>query len=198
MQITYRGKRYNLHTKQPYFYTTVYQKGYSKALHRQIWYDHKGEIPAGMDVHHIDENPFNNVIDNFELISRSDHCKMHMAKRVKENPEYFQRLAAVGREHAKEWHRSAEGRLWHVKHAKEVFKKSFIEKETDCIQCGVKYITKKPANYKFCTNKCKSAYRRDSGVDNVERICIYCSITFITNKYSKSKCCSRNCANTNI
>ena len=194
MNVIYKGKRYNLHTKQPYFYTTVYQKDYSKALHRQIWYDNNGKIPKGMDVHHVDENPFNNTIDNLELISRSDHCKMHMAKRVKKNPEYFKRLAQVGREHSKEWHRSDKGRLWHSKQAKQAFKQAFIEKETHCIKCGVKYITKKPGNYKFCSNKCKSAHRRESGIDNEERTCEHCGISFVINKYTKTKSCSKLCS----
>lgn len=47
---------------------------------------------------------------------------------------------------------------------------------------------------KFCSNNCKSAYRRKSGVDNEERICKICGEIFITNKYSKAKVCSKKCS----
>jgi len=45
--------------------------------HRWVWMNLKGEIPNGLDVHHIDGNKDNNKIDNLQLITRSEHQRKH-------------------------------------------------------------------------------------------------------------------------
>jgi hypothetical protein len=47
---------------------------------------------------------------------------------------------------------------------------------------------------RFCSNKCKSRWRRRSGLDDVERICEYCGKAFKVNKYKPTKYCSSLCA----
>ena len=63
-----------------------------------------------------------------------------------------------------------------------------------CVNCGNEFECIDNGHNRFCSNKCKSAYRRKSGVDNVERACVVCNKTFVTNKYSKKRSCSRECA----
>jgi hypothetical protein len=50
--------------------------------HRVVWRRHRGPIPAGMDVHHKDEDKLNNEIGNLELIPKSDHARMHRRAQV--------------------------------------------------------------------------------------------------------------------
>lgn len=50
-------------------------------LHRDIWQHYNGEIPDGAEVHHKDENPANNCIENLELRTSPDHASHHMKKR---------------------------------------------------------------------------------------------------------------------
>ena len=38
-------------------------------------------IPEGCDVHHIDENTHNNELENLELISSEEHCRLHALER---------------------------------------------------------------------------------------------------------------------
>lgn len=47
------------------------------SLHRLIWEAFNGEIPTGFDVHHIDEDPNNNRLDNLKVLSRDEHNKLH-------------------------------------------------------------------------------------------------------------------------
>lgn len=35
------------------------------------------EIPEDYDIHHIDNNPLNNSIDNLQLLKHSEHTKLH-------------------------------------------------------------------------------------------------------------------------
>ena len=51
------------------------------AEQRLMWEQAYGPIPDGMDVHHRDENKLNNVLENFELIPKSEHQRMHQRAR---------------------------------------------------------------------------------------------------------------------
>lgn len=44
--------------------------------HRFIYEGTYGEIPDGFDIHHIDEDTYNNVIDNLECLSHSEHSTL--------------------------------------------------------------------------------------------------------------------------
>lgn len=159
--------------------------------HRQLWRDEHGEIPEGHHIHHIDENPLNNDIENLECLSVADH----LARHPRDDWDYAAHLESV-RHLANEWHRSEEGREWHRKHWPESLGRIFDEyEEKVCEQCGGKYETN--ASHKksrFCSNNCKSAWRRESGVDNEARTCQHCGEEFVVNRYRAKRFCNRQCA----
>ena len=66
-------------------------------LHRAIWKASKGPIPDGLDVHHIDENPSNNALENLDLLSRSDHMRHHVAGRTDFKAKYEPRATACSK-----------------------------------------------------------------------------------------------------
>lgn len=193
MHIEYNGIKYREHPKQPYFYCARKGKRYSRSLHRQMWYDVYGEIPAGHDIHHKDGNPYNNTIENFEVISRSDHQRIHAIQRVKENREWFIKFQKKGIELAKEWHASDAGIEWHRQHAKNFNFGNFEYGNGECANCGKHFVRKSWQN-EFCSNNCKSISRRKSGVDNITQNCARCGTEFIKNKYARVKFCTRSCA----
>jgi hypothetical protein len=45
--------------------------------YRKIYESHYGKIPKGHHIHHIDENPLNNNIDNLECVSGEKHAEIH-------------------------------------------------------------------------------------------------------------------------
>ena len=49
-------------------------------LHNVIYAWYKGELPLGYDVDHIDNNPFNNNIDNLELVTHEENLKRRRIK----------------------------------------------------------------------------------------------------------------------
>jgi len=143
-----------------------------------------------MHIHHIDEDKSNNNIENLEMLTVFEHFSGHG-----QDPEHVKRLIKIAdknRHLAKAWHASEEGRQWHSEHGKLSWKNR-KPKSKICDQCQSIYATRKSGLSRFCSNKCKSAYRRDSGIDDIKIKCVTCDNFFTVNKYSKQIYCSRGC-----
>lgn len=57
-----------------------YRKDDKKRLrmeHCLVWEEHFGEIPEGMQIHHIDGNKQNNNISNLQLVTPTEHKRIH-------------------------------------------------------------------------------------------------------------------------
>jgi hypothetical protein len=149
---TFDGKTYKLYENERYF-----SRG-TKRLHTDVWIYHKGEIPKGYHVHHVDGDTKNNSIDNLNLIYSTLHMRYEAKKRFKNNPEFAKQFHAKGIEAAKEWHKSEEGREWHSQHGKNCW----INKEyrtLNCQHCNKEYQTRHSGISKFCHNNCKAKAR---------------------------------------
>ena len=46
-------------------------------LHNYVWSKQNGNIPNGYEIHHIDFNKINNSIENLQLVTPSEHTKIH-------------------------------------------------------------------------------------------------------------------------
>jgi len=44
---------------------------------RLMWADANGPIPKGMLIHHINEDPFDDRLENFEMVTRAEHARLH-------------------------------------------------------------------------------------------------------------------------
>lgn len=163
-------------------------------MHRYVWEFYNGTIPDGYEIHHIDKDRGNNMIENLVMMKSSIHQSMHMYERVHTDEEKTRKHLEEIRPLASAWHSSKEGSEWHKEHYKKCSEKLHEPKEFTCKQCGKKFITT-AAGGKFCCNACKSAWRRDAGLDNEKRVCRVCGKEFFSNKYSKTRTCSRSCAN---
>lgn len=71
--IIYDDKKFTLRNNGYYGLTTNNRI----TLHRYKWQKEIGEIPAGYDIHHKDEDKFNNEISNYECLKKSDHTRKH-------------------------------------------------------------------------------------------------------------------------
>lgn len=169
------------------------KRGYSY-LHRDIWAYHHGPIPEGHHIHHVDHDPLNNDISNLECIPAAEHFRHHADQpRSEAQIAHHERNLPNFIEKAREWHKSPEGHAHHVENGKRVWELAEY-RESECDQCGGTYTTRQlQRTDRFCSNACKSAWRRDSGIDDVDRDCAACGDTFRVNKYSKTKTCSRVC-----
>lgn len=185
------------------FYKTAqgyWCSGKSKRLHVYVWEQFHGKVPDGYDIHHEDGNKDNNDIHNLICVNREDHHKYHAMMMTDEQKQgRIDRLEKFARPKATEWHKSEEGRSWHKKHYDETMADKWDEKsELVCEVCGKKYVVPALVAYhsRFCSNNCRSAYRRRSGVDNIDIPCQICGKKFSTNKYARAKYCSNECRET--
>ncbi|WP_390892616.1 HNH endonuclease [Prevotella pallens] len=185
----FNGKVYHRYAGERYF-----TRG-TRKMHRDVWEYYHGTIPKGYHVHHIDEDTSHNDISNLELLEEHEHLKMHEAEK-QQDPQYrelqVQRME-YARTFADKWHGSEDGRKWHSEHAKEQAA-NLLPRKYVCEYCGAEFEKKPLGQNKFCSNKCKTAYRYHSGVDNESRVCKECGKEFIANKYSSTQYCSRQCS----
>lgn len=185
------GLKFTLDETTHYFLNSTIRE----RLHRYIWAHHNGDIPDNYHIHHIDGNKFNNNVSNLQLMYFSEHLRQHGIEHAIFNKDWFEKFHSAGIEKAKEWHASKEGNKWHKNHYEKM--KEVLHKKTVkvCDNCGVSFETVDNNVSRFCSNKCKSAWRRKSGVDNEIRRCEYCGNKYETNKYSKQRVCSKTCSN---
>ena len=180
--IEYDGLKFCRDDRTGYYLNSTIRK----RLHRYVWENEKGSIPAGYHVHHIDGNKANNAIENLELLSSREHQVLHGAD--PERKDNLRKSVSTATKAARGWHGSEEGRRWHSEHMKG-FKQPRSSKV--CEYCGA--IFQGVKGQKYCSNACKSAARRASGADDIEAVCPICGSVFRSNKYAGIKYCSRTC-----
>jgi len=160
--------------------------------HRWVWINIHGKIPKGYHIHHKNDDKSDNRIENLELIEASRHLSFHMQD--PERKKIQARICDSIRHLTKKWHGSKEGLAWHKHHALKFGFGKYEGEESKCKFCSVVFKTKSPKNM-FCTNNCKSAWRRRERLDFVDKECPVCKKTFSSNKYLKTKTCSLLCGN---
>lgn len=174
-----------------YLNSTIRQR-----LHRYVWEFYNGTIPSGYHIHHKDFNRSNNDISNLQLLPAKEHGRLHAEANIADEKLHVwkkRNLARNARPKASEWHKSEEGREWHKKHFEQSRSKILIERDFVCEYCEKPFKSTQTES-RFCSNKCKSAFRRKSGIDNETRTCAVCGKPFTINKYAKADTCSRECA----
>jgi hypothetical protein len=165
------------------------KRRYPMRLHVYIWRKYNGDVPKGYHVHHKDENKDNNDISNLELKSAFAHLSDHGYEHSAASRQNMLEKAIPA---AAKWHKSDKSAPFHKelyeKHTRDIWMQPVTK---ICDICGKEYTVNHASAYKskYCSNKCKAAARRRSGVDNIEAICDTCGKAYIKNKYSKSTTC---------
>lgn len=167
-----------------------------KRLHRYVYEKENGVIPDGYHVHHIDHDKGNNEPDNLALMTGRQHLHLHGVEITDEQREWRRNnVITKAVPAAKAWQGSAAGRAWHKIHYENMKEALYARKERTCKQCGATFSGVLNDKNCFCSNACKSAWRRATGMDDEQRICAVCGQPFMVNRYKKTECCSRSCAN---
>lgn len=187
------GYKFRKDKKTGYYLSSVAINGKRKRLHIYVWERENGTIPKGYQIHHIDHNKDNNSIENLEMLTSKEHTQRHIEERTDEQREQAkENVVKYAMPKAKEWHTSESGKEWHLSHYEKMKDKLHQKADFICECCGKSFTAEITGKNRFCSNNCKSAYRRKSGVDNIEKECKFCGDKFVTNKYSKAIRC-KNC-----
>ena len=132
----------------------------NKRLHVYIYEKYNGKIQKGMQVHHVDHNKDNNEINNLRLVSRKEHSKIHFEEMTEEEKEKKRKnLELNARPKAIEWHKSQEGKKWHIEHYEQVKEKLYGKHKFKCEMCSKEFESSQTRS-RFCSNACKSRYWR--------------------------------------
>lgn len=192
----FNGCKFTKDERTGYYLSSCKIDGKRIRLHRYVWESYNGEVPEGYHIHHIDGNKEHNDIENLTMIQSEEHAQLH-GELLNQDPiavrKRLDNLNKKARPKASEWHKSNAGREWHKKHYEEFKDVLYKRVEKVCEHCGKTYKGTPGKGQKFCSNACKSAWRRKMGIDNEERVCEVCGKTFTTNKYSKKRSCSAEC-----
>lgn len=191
--IEYEGKIWYRYPNSKRSSDRNYFQKSGKFLHHYVWEKYHGERKKGFLIHHIDGNFANNSIDNLEEITPKEHRSIKH-KLEGEKLEKRKKWADQIRPLTTEWHKSEKGKEWHEKHAQKHKFGKFEFGIAKCEVCGKEYL-KKTTRQRFCSNACKSQYRRNNKLDEKEKICEFCHQKFYTNKFKDARFCSRQCKN---
>lgn len=189
----FNGKKFNP-VGQSQYYREV--GNFKNLMHRYVWEYYNGKIPEGCEIHHKDFDRSNNDIANLECLTVSEHKKLHAELLTNTKREWYrQNLENNARPKAIEWHKSEEGSKWHSEHIIKQREQGKFKKALVCVNCGKEYVGEKRGANNYCSNACKSAYRRKTGADLVPAVCVQCGQYFKTSKLRPALTCSRSCAN---
>lgn len=197
--IEYNGHRYRRYPNsshahhQRYFYATEPRRGF---LHRHMWEDARGPIPAGHDIHHKDGNWDNNSLDNFECLTKGEHRQRHPMDDARLEAQLVH-LGSI-RYKAAKWHKSIDGKAWHSEHGAD----TWIDRSTVakvCAACGSNFDAYFDRAL-FCSNGCKQRgvgggpTKRGRFSAQGESInCKCCHRLFTTNWPESAAYCSKAC-----
>lgn len=185
------GYKFTRDRKTGYYLSTKPIDGLRTRLHVYVWRKHFGDVPEGYHVHHRDHDKGNNEIANLEAIAAFDHVAHHgetMTDAQRKQHAAIMKEKAAPK--ATEWHKSDEGREWHKSHGRATWESRLATSYT-CDNCGETFESRKAygKGHKFCSNKCRTAFRRKSGVDNITFACSECAEPITCNRYFTRRRC---------
>ena len=140
-------------------------------LHREIWKSALGPIPEGFHVHHRNGDIHDNRIENLELLSSSDHNRLHCREKL---APYQAKATAAAHEAAR---RNREERI--------------RIRQLTCVACGKKYRSGERSPAAYCSVACMERLR-SGAFDGEQKSCERCGAKFRATKRAQ-RYCSRAC-----
>ena len=115
--------------------------------HTEVWEARFGPIPSGYEIHHLDHDRRNNKIENLLVVDGSMHARLHG-----QTAERMRVVQVLGREAAKAWHASDEGKKAHKAQFEAQMEKIG---ELECPECSTIF---RPTNFrqKYCCRRCQN------------------------------------------
>lgn len=140
-------------------------------LHREVWAAAKGPIPPNHHIHHIDGDIHNNRIENLQLLSSSEHNRIHCREKLAPH----QARATAGSILA-----TARNRALRV-----------ATRELRCCVCGGSYRSGARRPSAYCSERCIDQ-ARNIKFSGENRMCQQCGGPFVAIKRAQ-RYCGRSC-----
>ena len=123
---------------------------YDELIHRAVWQYNNGIIPEGYIIHHIDGNKSNNDISNLQLMTGTEHRKLH------------NRIAKSTRTHVckicgKQF-QTTKSTAFVQKYCSDECRAKAYTKKYVCIVCGKEFLSDKFNDRKYCSLGCASKH----------------------------------------
>lgn len=196
--IEFNGVTYHLMGGKRRYYlsqsTTNHGRKHPKGLHVAIWEFHNSqEVPPGCEIHHLDDDTFNNDPSNLECLPLREHRKITFRTPSEAHLRHLESIRPL----AAAWHASYEGREWHKQHGKNVFGDRPAVTAI-CVECGAEFSTVNTYS-RYCSGQCGDRARHHTAKQESETTatCVICGITFLTRIYRRGapyrKTCSHSC-----
>lgn len=183
----------------------------SISLHRAIWTVHRGPIPPGFHIHHVNGDKSDNRLENLECLSHGEHSSRHCQEKLAPHREkaIAGSIAATRRNTAIHRQRvltcaqcggsyssgSAHPRVYCSSACIEAARSGAFKGETRvCLWCGQGYEASRRVQL-YCSKRCTSNAAAERSPSRVEKevTCASCGKVFVSAR-SNAKFCSRSCA----
>jgi hypothetical protein len=199
--IEFNGVEYRLMSSGRYYLsqsTSNEGRRQAKSLHVAIWEHHNQKpVPPRHEIHHIDEDPFNNDPENLECLPVSVHRKLH-GQKARERGVSEKQASHLDRVRplASEWHKTEEGKAWHSRNAKQSWANR-ASHPVVCVVCGETFEAFRP-EAQCCSTRCIQRRQTQMRTPQIERrSCIVCGQAFdavVQRPYSRTRqTCSNSC-----
>ena len=160
------------------------------SIQRAVWLYYNGVIPAGCHIHHVDEKPGNNKIENLRCVTKAEHRTIHHLS----TPATIITCKVCKREFKTS---AINPSHFCSKHCRLEHEKSLRGEKRKCIICGTEFICDRNAKTKTCSKNCALKMRYQNHIykpKTEQRTCIICGKTFTCCKSKPTKTCSPSCA----
>lgn len=132
------------------------------SLSRVVWTYFNGEIPEGYEIHHVDENKSNDDITNLQMMTKSEHWKIHGKNfgkvKTKKTAKFI--CIACGKEYEST---NTGNNRYCSKKCRESYRRNMYQATFTCIFCGKEFSAYKYSKSrvrKFCSQKCAHEYAK--------------------------------------
>ena len=163
---------------------------HSLSLHRAIYSYYHGEIPEDYEIHHIDENKDNNDISNLQLLTKSEHRRLHNLTR----PLLKCQCVNCGKIFD---NKDARNRLYCSPACYiEYYRKTHPDKRI-CEWCGKEFtVSQDQKDIQCCSHSCAAyLWHSKKTSDRPAKYCEWCGKELPKDRhYSERRFCSNSCA----
>ena len=162
-------------------------------IHRAVYLYYHGDIPDNRDIHHIDHNKANNVAENLQCLTPSEHKHIH---NMTTKPREFV-CEICGKKFFSTRLDSQNVRYCSKRCNARAFKQSHMETRI-CAYCGKEFSALAINNTQFCSQTCADNSLWDSKWKSRRlqpKICPVCEQKFIPKHTGKQIYCSHHCRN---